>query len=239
MTLIVGLRCADGAVLMCADKEQSDQVSKRTIDKIFRISLKESTFLVAGAGRSSIVANTCTRLGEELKRAEGQAGISIFDKHREIIETVLHEIHEQYIWGRSDENERAVKFIITVSFSTPGGAPFSYATDADVLYQQQLYACAGAGEDLAYYFIDKLFNQNLSRETAALLAAFVFREVSRSVSGVGLGTDMWLLTERREYRLPAVKTKELESVTPEISDVIAEAWNSKVKIPKWLSEFYT
>ncbi len=239
MTLIVGLRCSGGAVLMCADKEQSDQLAKRPIDKIFRIPLTQGIFLVAGSGRSSIVANTCTRLAEALTRSDSQPGISLFDKHRDIIETVLYEIHQQYIWARSDENERAIKFIITASFRAQGTAPFLYATDADILYQQQLYTCAGVGEDLAYYFIDKLFNRNLSRATAALLVAFVFREVSRSVPGVGLGTDMWLLAGQREYRLPAAKTKELETVTPEISDVVAESWNSKVKIPPWLDEFYT
>ena len=73
---------------------------------------------------------------------------------------------------------------------TDRGGPLLYGTDNDVLYPHQLYGCARLGQDLAYYFVDRLYHHHLSREAGALLAAFIFREVSQSFEGVGLGTDM-------------------------------------------------
>jgi 20S proteasome alpha/beta subunit len=110
-----------------------------------------------------------------------------------------------------------------------------------LLYPQQLYGCAGVGQDLAYYFVDKLYHQHMSREMAAVLAAFIFREVGQSVEGVGLGTDMILLAPQgqRIYILPHPKVQELEEVVPDLANVIADAWNKGVTIPAWLTDFFT
>lgn len=122
VTLIVGLRCADGSVLMCAHREQSDQVAKRSVEKIFRVRLNQGTVLVAGAGRSSILANAFMRLERALQAADSQEGNVLLDTHRDVIETILYEIHEEYIWGRTDENERAIRLIVAASFRSGGSA---------------------------------------------------------------------------------------------------------------------
>jgi 20S proteasome alpha/beta subunit len=132
VTLIVGLRCADGSVLMCADREQSDQGAKRSVDKIFRVRLNQGTVLVAGAGRSSIVDNALMRLERALQTPDSQRGNVLLDTHRDVIETILCEIHEEYIWGRTDENERAIRVMVAASFISGGSAPFLYGTDSDV-----------------------------------------------------------------------------------------------------------
>ena len=241
MTLIVGLRCGDGSVLIGADREESDQVAKRSVDKLFRIRLKQGMFLVGGAGRSSILANAFMRLDAALKAADEKEDDPFLDSHRDVIETVLYQIYESYIWGRHDENERGVQLVVAGAFRVPQSAPFLYLADADVLYPQQLYACAGSGQDLAYYLVDKLFHQHLSREVAALLAAFVFREVGGSVGGVGLGMDMFLLGPEGQslYSIPHQKVPELEKAVPDLADTIANAWNSDdIVIPTWLTDLF-
>ena len=239
--LIVGLRCSDGSVLMCADRERSDQFGKRSIDKIFRINTKQGMFLVAGAGRGSLVDNTLARLDKELKAAADNSNVVLIEKHQDIIQTVLYEIHEEYVWKNRDENNRAVKLVIAASFIASNSIPVLYTTDEEIVYPQQLYACCGSGEDLAYYFIDKLYSDHLATEVAILLASFVFREVSRSVSGVGLGTDIQLLGAKpiNWRRLPPDDALRLEKETPEMVDTIADAWNAKIKIPEWLTKFCT
>ena len=241
VTLIAGLRCADGSVLLCADRERSDQSSKRSIDKIFRIVTNQGTFLIAGAGRGSIVDNALMRLDIELKAAGANPSIVLFNTHKDVIETVLYEIHEEYIWGHRDENNRAIQFIVTAAFRAPHSIPFLYGTDEEIVFPQQLYGCAGCGQDLAYYFIDKLYNDHLSREIAVLIAAFVFREVSHSVSGVGLGTDIQLLAGKDQgwYRMSFKEALQLEEIIPSIVDAIAESWSSKIVIPEWLIKFCT
>ena len=241
MTLIIGFRCGDGSVLLGADRERSDQFGKRSIEKLFRIRTDQGSFLVAGAGRSSIVDNALARLDVALKEAGANPNIVLFDKHRDVIETVLYEVHEEYIWGHRDETNRAIQFVIAAAFRSPHSTPFLYKTEEEVVYPQQLYCCAGGGQDLAYYFADKLYNDNLFREGAALVATFIFREVSQSVSGVGLGTDLWLLAAKDQglYRVPPPKVKEIEAIIPDIGSAIADAWNGKLTMPKWLVDLFT
>lgn len=240
MTLIASFRCSDGGVLLCADREQLGQVAKRSVDKIFRILCNQGMFLIAGAGRASIVDNTFARLETAIKTADVN-NINLFDKHQDVIGTVLHGIHEEFIWGKHDEYTRAIKLIVVASFVSPNPAPVVYGTDEEILYPHQLYGCAGVGQDLAYYFADKLYNEHLSGEGAALLAAFIFREVSHSVAGVGLGTDMQFLAAKgqRWIRIPSNKVQELESGIPNIEKAISDAWNSNAIVPDWLKQLFT
>lgn len=241
MTLITGIRCGDGSVLLGADREQSGHSGKRSVEKLFRIVTNQGSFLVAGAGRSSIIDNTIERLDTVLKKAGKDQNIILFDTHKDVIETVLYEIHEQYIWGHRDEASREVEFIIAAAFVSPHSIPFLYRTDEEIVQPQQLYVCAGIGRDLAYYFADKLYNDQLSREGAALITAFIFREVSKSVTGVGLGTDLWLLAEKNQvcYQTAPERVKDLEDVIPDIGNVIADAWDGKIEVPNWLNHLFT
>jgi len=240
MTLIASFRCSDGGVLLCADREQSQQFAKRSVDKIFELRCNQGMFLIAGAGRASIVDNTFARLEIAVKTADSN-NVNLFDRHQDVIGTVLHEIHEEFIWGKHDEYARAIRLIIAASFASPHSIPFVYGTDEEILYPQQLYGCAGVGQDLAYYFADKLYNEHLSGEGAVLLAAFIFREVSHSVAGVGLGTDMKFLAAKdsRRVRIPPNKVQELESGIPDIERAIADAWNGKIIVPEWLTVLFT
>jgi hypothetical protein len=74
---------------MCADREESDQVAKRSVDKLFRVRLNQGMFLVGGAGRSSILASAFMRLEAALKAADAQQDKPLLDTHRDVIETVL------------------------------------------------------------------------------------------------------------------------------------------------------
>lgn len=236
MTLIAGFRYADGGVVLCADREESRQTAKRSVNKLFRILLRQGVTLIAGAGCSSILANTFMRLEAALQAAD-RDGSDLFQIHRDVIHKVLRTIHEEFIWGYADESERGIALIVAVAFRSPHSIPFLYGTDRDVLYPHQLYGCAGIGEDLAYYFADKLFHQHLTRQAAVLLAAFIFREVSQSVASVGLGTDMMILAERDclLHTIPPNKVKELENDLPNVANAITKAWNEGITIPEWLA----
>jgi 20S proteasome alpha/beta subunit len=241
MTLITGIRCSDGSVLLGADRESNNQFGKRSVEKLFRIATNEGSFLIASAGRASIADNALMRMDLELRKAAENPNISLFEKHKELIETVLYEIHEQYIWGNRDEGNRGIQFIIVAAFNSPHSIPFLYRTDEEIVYPQQLYCCGGAGQDLAYYFADKLYNDHLSREGAALITSFIFREVSESVSGVGLGVDLWSLAAKSQglQRVPPPKVKEMQAIIPDIGTAIADAWNGKINVPEWVTKLFT
>jgi 20S proteasome alpha/beta subunit len=239
MTLVSGFRCADGSIVLGADREQVGSFGKRSVEKLFRIVTNQGSFLIGGAGRSSIADNALMRMEKALITAGANANIVLSEAHKDVIETILHEVHEEYIWGNRDENNRTIQFIIAAAFQS--SAPFLYRTDEEIVYPQQLYACAGIGQDLAYYFADKLYNDHLSPEGAVLISAFIFREVSQAVSGVGLGADLWVLHGKNQglTRIPPNKVKELEAVIPDIEKAISDAWNGHIAIPEWLTRLFT
>jgi 20S proteasome alpha/beta subunit len=235
MTLISAFRCSTGGVLLCADQEETDWYSKRSVGKIFNILLQQANFFIAGAGHSAIIANTFSRLEDALKNAE-RTGVDIFQEHQRIIRNVLYLVHEEFIWGQHNEEGRRIWFIFAVAFRSPHSVPIVYGTTEDILFPEQLCICAGAGKSLADYFCSRLYLPSIAPHQAVFLASFVFREVSQSVSGVGLGTDMIFMEHEnlRFHNIAAAKVKELEGIVPSVTDAIVKAWNQEIKVPDWL-----
>ena len=52
------------------------------------------------------------------------------------------------------------------------------------------FACAGYGEDIATYFLERLFDQTLLCAEAEILARFMLREAKESVQTVGKETEV-------------------------------------------------
>lgn len=238
MTLIAAFRSADGGIIVCADREESNSSAKRSVEKMQRLSFTQGTFIIAGSGCSSILAVTFEQLTAALKAEDERDGSDLFLSHRSTIVKVLRDIHQEFIWKQHDEDDRGIKLIIAAAFKSPHSIPMLYCTDEEIVYPQQLYGCGGIGEELAYYFADKLWEPKLTKQEIVIMAAFIFREVSRSVAFVGLGTDMMCLTSQNQtiQTIPASKVKELDENLPEIRDVIVKAWNQGVQIPNWLAD---
>lgn len=242
MTLIAGLRCSSGGVLICADREEASGAAKRSVDKIARFTLERSRYFIAGAGRSSILTNALPRIYHALKTAEGQ-GVDLLEKHREIIGSALYQVHEELIWRRDDTPEREISLVIAVSYGVNKGAiqTFLYGTDEDILCLNQPYVFDGCGKDLAYYFSDRLFGPEpqLNRQELIILAAFIFREVRESISNVGLGTDMIFVSgvEPGFQNIPYGALKQLDDALESagIRAAIKALWADGIKnVPDWL-----
>jgi hypothetical protein len=241
MTLIAGFRLNRGGILICADREESSGSGKRSVEKIDRLNLLNSSYVIAGAGSSAILANTLPRIGIALKDAEDK-GVDLLREHQSVINSALRPIYETLIWGRPDEDDRNINLIIASSFGQKKGeiATALYGNYEDTLYPANLYICDGCGRDLAYYLADKLYSgpySGLPNRTAAIVqAAFIFKEVRDSVAGVGLGTDMVLLSgiERGVRIIPHKTVKELDDNLPDIQEGVAAAWATGLKIPDWL-----
>ena len=154
-----------------------------------------------------------------------------------MINRILREIYKEFVWGQNEEGERGVALIIAAAFNKPHSIPFLYGTDDDIVYPHSLYGCSGIGQDLAYYFADRLYDPSQTRQQAILLAAFIFREVSQSVAGVGLGTNMMFFAEKNRLIqvIPHNKVKELEENLPDVSEAMIQAFNKGIQIPDWLA----
>lgn len=241
VTLIAGFRLDRGGVLICADREESTGTGKRSVDKIDRFNLPSSSYVIAGSGLSPILANALPRIRQSLEEAE-KRGRDLRNEHQSIISSALRPLHEEMIWGRNDESDRNISLIIAAAFGQRKGEVRTalYGTYDDTLYPANAYLCEGCGRDLAYYLAAKLYSGPYfslpNRPTAIARAAFIFGEVRESVSSVGLGTDMLLLSgmERGVRTIPYAEIKELDEKIPELRKGIQLSFNQEVTVSDWL-----
>lgn len=243
MTLVAGFRLDRGGILICADREESNGVAKRSVDKIERFNLHSSSYVIAGAGSSPVLANALPRIRQSLQDAQ-KAGKDLPLEHQLVIQSSLRSLYEEMIWRRNDEADRNISLIIAASFGRYKGQIRTalYGNYDDTLYPANAYICEGCGRDLAYYLADKLYSgpyPNLpNRPQAIVQAAFIFKEVRESISGVGLGTDMLLVSgiEWGIRYIPHPEVKQLEKALPELREGIQLAWNKGLKIPDWIKQ---
>ncbi|MGB0063729.1 MAG: hypothetical protein WBP85_04720 [Terracidiphilus sp.] len=243
MTLIAGFRLHRGGILVCADREQLTGAGKHSLDKIDRFSLAGSSYVIAGTGSIPVLANALPRIRQTLQDAE-KNGRDLRADHQSIIGGALRPLHEEMVWGRPDESERAISLIVAASFGQQKGeiSTALYGNYGDTLYPANAYLCEGNGQDLAYYLTDSLYSGvyfSLPNRTKALVqAAFIFRGVREAVSGIGLETEMVLLsgTERGVRIVPHSIVDKLEQELAEIQSGLQRAWNQGLKIPEWLKQ---
>lgn len=229
--------------MLCADKEQLAGAGKHSAEKIERFSLAESSYVIAGTGSAPVLANALPRIRLYLQDAE-RHGRDLQAEHQTVIAAALRPIHEEMIWGRPDEKERSINLIVAASFGQQRGEITTalYGNYADTLYPANAYLCEGNGRDLAYYLADSLYSGvyfTLPNRTKAIVqASFIFRGVREAVSGIGLETEMVLLsgTERGARVIPRGIVDRIEQELADIQSGIQRAWNQGLKIPEWLKQ---
>ncbi len=189
MTLIVGLFCTD-ALLFCSDhEEQTGIIGKRSVAKLYQTSTKYWSMLIATAGHSAL----CDVAWRQIQEAAKQSGARFISDHQTIIGDVLAKLYEKYIFNKlipeSKQHNRKISLIIGICSQQPG-EQFLYKTDDEILHPHDHYACAGYGEDIAQYFLDRLYDHNLCEGEASTLMRFIIREAKASVQTVGGTTEM-------------------------------------------------
>jgi len=149
MTLAAAFRCPKGGFLLCSDREWNDGVSKRSVDKIYRIgNFAPCDFFIAGAGPEAIIKKTWAAIHEAVASAASN-GQDVLHDHRLIIEATLRTIHEQCAKTLQDY---PMWLLIVVAPRADGMAPFLYLTNADILIPEPYYAAIGSGKTIADYF---------------------------------------------------------------------------------------
>ena len=69
MTLVAAFRGRDGGVLLCADREESENYAKRDVDKIYEIPMLPIQIYLAGAGPSAPIARANMEIHNALSAA--------------------------------------------------------------------------------------------------------------------------------------------------------------------------
>jgi 20S proteasome alpha/beta subunit len=236
MTLVAAFRCANGGVLLCADKQEDDGIAKREVDKIYRIQAGGCYVFIAGAGPSSVIQAAQTEIHTELLRAVQNGPIDMLRQHRGIIEGCLRSIHKLY---GSNIKPWPMELLIVFQVIAPGMAPILYRTEKALMIHEPFYAAYGSGKTISDYFADRLHrDRHLNKPSLMAVAGFILREAERSASGVGLGGDMvFIRGGTAEYQLLGPDSvKELQDAIPALSDAIWNYWKDHAGLPGWTQE---
>jgi 20S proteasome alpha/beta subunit len=233
MTLIAAFRGRNGGILLCSDREENDGYSKRAVDKIYRIrDFLPCEVFIAGAGPTSVITNTCTKIHEVMSRATKDSR-NILAEHQLFIE---HGLKESYVKYARELKQYPMGLIIVVASREVNVAPILYRTQKDKLVPENLYASDGSGKTIADYLSDRLYIHGMYKDALVFLASFIFREAGESSCGVGLGTDMIFINEESKtlHFLYPDAVKEIESHIPSLKDSVHEHWKNVAVVPAWL-----
>jgi len=181
MTLIIGMECHD-CMLFCADREESTELGgKRSVSKIHEAIGRNWMMGIGTAGSSAVGDVTALKIISEAKQHNDFANAPA-----PLLERVLLGIYKRYIFPRDERRqmERGISLIIGI-LNTDTGEKFLYKTFEEIVKPQPHYACAGTGQDIAHYFLDRLYGDGLKGSEALVLNAFVVREAKASIGGVG------------------------------------------------------
>jgi hypothetical protein len=140
--------------------------------------------IIGGAGYSPLCDVATDRLTKTAKHEK-----DFFANSEEIVSDVLTKVHARHIWPRPEwKNDRGISLVVGIHDRTSGQDRL-YKTYEEVVQPSRPFACAGVGEDLGNYFLDRLFEENLNSHQATSLLAFIVSEAKGSVSSVGRDTQ--------------------------------------------------
>lgn len=221
MTLVAGMFCKD-ALLLCADTEENVGLTgKRSVKKIFEMGGTKWDMAVATAGHSALCDVAVKRIHEAVAKAPDE----FLQHHELVIESILTTIHKRHIWAKhlpeKEKLEREIELLIGIQ--ERNGQSYLYKTSEEILQPQDKYACAGIGEEIAYYFLDRIYQPDLDQDECHTLMSFIVREAKGSVGGVGLNTTMSALGKDGIRSLSFIG-QDGEMTIPHLSDCLHGFW---------------
>jgi len=169
MTVLVGLRCKDGAVLACDSQE--------TRVNYFRfwpkVSLLENGFVVLGAGNPTITEVFARRLDARFREVFKEERIDS-SKASEVIEEVILSLAKEA--GEDAVKERQ----ILIGGVIQDGEICLWAIDSGEIYLREMrtWECYGSGIDAAEMLMKDFYFPDVSIKEAVPLLAYVIHSVS-------------------------------------------------------------
>jgi hypothetical protein len=191
MTIVVGMSAQDG-IIIAADREEGDEYLKNDMGKIrgaFRGSAPFGWIGVGGAGDGpacdeiSLLLTDCFCLDKE--RNSTEAKDAIIAEHRAYYEKIVLPFASATQLACPD-----YALIIGCLMGQTGKCLF--ATSKLAVNPVNDYEAVGIGAQVANAWLARLYDR-MPAMAAIKLAAYVIYQVKNSVTGCGLGTDIFVL----------------------------------------------
>ncbi|MCL0057521.1 hypothetical protein M1N05_00425 [Dehalococcoidales bacterium] len=206
MTVLVGLRCTDGAVLACDSQE--------TRANYFRfwpkVNLIGNQFVTLYAGNPTIGEAFARRLGTAFREAAKQGEIDQSRASQLIEEAILSlvkEADEEAVKGRQ----------VLIAGVTDAGEVCLWALDSDEIYLREMrtWECYGSGIDAAEMLMKDFYFPEISTKEAVPLLAYVIHAVSEMCLDCGGPLSIVVVDSQGVRQLPDEEVKSrLNKVKP-------------------------
>ena len=169
MTVLIGLRCAEGAVLAC-DSQETRVNYFRFWPKVYAV---EKDFVVLGAGNPTISEAFTLRLSIAFSTARKEEKVDS-SKATQLIEDCLLDLGKEA--GEDAVKER--QFLIACT--TDDKKLCLWAIDSDEIYVREMrtWECYGSGIDAAEMMMKDFYFPEVSTTEAIPLLAYVVQTVS-------------------------------------------------------------
>jgi 20S proteasome alpha/beta subunit len=180
MTLVIGALCENGMVF-CSDTEEGTVGGgKRPVRKLFEFSGDDWQMVIATAGFGPLCDVAIKRIDQKTKTHD------FLNDH-----DTLAELYRQYIWPFPDwkQQDREISLVLGV-INRQAHERFLYQTKEEIVQPiQHQFACAGVGQEIAFYLLDRFFDASLQYVQGEELLSFVMREAKESFGNVGGNTE--------------------------------------------------
>ena len=213
---------------------------KRTVHKLAEVSDYPSWHLVLGAAGFGPLCEIAMKQIIEAARLERKDFLA---KHETIIGHEMKKIYDQYISDLLSEHkryDRQIGLVLAVA-DTQAKTSRLYRTDEEILYPvTEPFACTGAGEEIANYFLDRLFKDwrppaytgalPTTTEGARLLE-FVMKEAKATVGGVGGNTETFVVDFNMGMTGRGTFGPGWEARQPNLQDIVSHFWRGQLTPP--------
>jgi len=195
MTIVAGLRCANGIVLCADTQETKNELSKINVPKLriepwFKAgkdSPEELMIAVAGAGDGPFIDKIIERAWEEV------SVVSSFEEACSEMERSIKDIHEEYGHIFQPGYLPQVRMIYGIKMQ---GNSKLFTAFGPVVNEKSNFDSVGAGYYMADFLATRMHSNHLSISQAITLAAYILFQCKENVDGCGGDSHIVVLNEK-------------------------------------------
>lgn len=221
MTLVIGALALNGMVFCSDTEEGTPGGGKRNVRKLTEYHGNDWDMIIGAAGFGPL----CDVVAAKIRPVTEEP--TFLAQVESSLSKVLKQIYDQYIPDTLPERkqyERQIQLVIGVINRNSNERRMYQSTEEIIHPVQHPYACAGIGQEIAYYLLDRLFDTNLEYDEASKLLAFVMREGKESVGSVGGNTQMLAIPYGQTAVIRTGYAPGWDAKEPRLWEVVNKFW---------------
>ena len=221
MTIIAGFKCDEGVVL-CADTQETSNVSKRNVNKLrmeppYRsfsqhIAGTDLTVAFCGSGDGPFIEMLTDELWDTAKKCSSHAEASAAVRAR------LEEVYTKYRSVYQDGYCPNPDLLYAIRAA---GESSLYLAAGPTVVQKTGFECSGTGAALANYIGARMYTPSLTLTQCVILAAYTLLQTKNHVDGCGGESHIAVLRNHGDCTFVTPKRVEAFTNLVEVADIEA------------------